>query len=548
MKKIINILVCSILFLNVYAQKTLSTDYSYKVSEPYRVIDADSKWYFSQGNGIFTLKFDGKDTYIQTFDADKPEFKTEKKYEKYFPKNYVLESIQEINNKFYIFFSSWDGDNDKEQLFSQEIDFTKGEFTGSPKLMFQVDGKVSGSYSGRVMDFNVIDKFQILPAFDKKNFLVKYRRKPEVKNDKKSFDIIGLYAYDGNLNKLSNKEITMPYTERRMDNLDYQIDNNGNLYMLTKIYHDDSNDDKKKKKDEEANYHVELFTVKMGSDKMNITKIDNKDKFISGLWIFDSPTGGLIAGGYYNNGKGKNFSKNCDGIMTFKMKEDGTISDQFYYEIPLELINQYESEKTQKKNNKIEEKGEGAKITDLILKNLQVRNDGSILIIGEQDFFIVHTSTSMGMGGAMSTRTYYTYHYNDIIVTKINPDGKLAWMKKVPKQQQGTKGKGGMSYKFFNNASDDFLVFLDNVKNIDLPDNLQPALHSDGKGGYLTAVKINDKTGDYKKGSILNAREIEDFKLYQFSTDRIIKTSETTFALEAYKKKKEDVMIKITLK
>ena len=102
--------------------------------------------------------------------------RTEKKYEKYFPKNYVLESIKEINDKFYVFFSSWDGDNDKEQLFSQEVDFAKGEFTGSPKLMFQVDGKVSGSYSGRMMDFNVVDKFQILPSFDKKNFLVKYRR------------------------------------------------------------------------------------------------------------------------------------------------------------------------------------------------------------------------------------------------------------------------------------------------------------------------------------------------------------------------------------
>lgn len=548
MKKTIYVLVCSILSLSAYAQKTLSTDYAYSVSEPYRVIDADSKWYFSHGNGILTLKFDGKDTYIQTFDADKPAFKTEKKYEKYFPKNYVLESIKEINDKFYVFFSSWDGDNDKEQLFSQEVDFAKGEFTGSPKLMFQVDGKVSGSYSGRVMDFNVTDKFQILPSFDKKNFLVKYRRKPEVKNDKKSFDIIGLYAYDGNLNKLSNKEITMPYTERRMDNLDYQIDNRGNLYMLTKIYHDDSNDDKKSKKDEEANYHVELFTVKTGSDKMNSTKIENKDKFISGLWIFDSPTGGLIAGGYYNNGKGKNFAKNCDGIMTFKMKEDGTISDQFYYEIPLELINQYESEKTKKKNNKKEEKGESAKVTDLRLKNLEIRKDGSVLLIGEQDFVVAHTSTSMRAGGGMSTRTYYTYHYNDIIVTKINPDGKLAWMKKVPKQQVGTRGKGGMSYKFYHNGSDDFLVFLDNVKNIDLPDDKQPALHSDGQGGYLTAVKMNDKTGDYKKGSILNAREVEDFKLYQFSTDRVIETSDNTFVLEAYKKKKEDIMIKVTLK
>ena len=34
-----------------------------------------------------------------------------------------------------------------------------------------------------------------------------------------------------------------------MNNLDYQLDNDGNLYLLTKVFHDDSNQDKKSKKD-----------------------------------------------------------------------------------------------------------------------------------------------------------------------------------------------------------------------------------------------------------------------------------------------------------
>jgi len=541
-KLVLALLLCAI--WGTQAQKTLSADYSVKVSEPYRVVDADYKWLLSNDGDIVSLKFDGKDIYIQRFDGTKPAYLGEKKYESYLPKNYVVEQVKEFKNRYYVFYSSWDGDNQKEQLFAAEVDFAKGEFTGTPRLLLQVNGKISGKYSGRAYDFQLRDKFEILTSTDSKAILVKYRKKPEVKNDKKSFDIIGLGTFDADLKKVSVKEIVMPYTERRMNNLDYQIDNDGNLYMLTKIFHDDSNDDKKKRKDTLANYHVELFTIKSGSDKLNISKLENKDKFITSLWIFDSPSSpDLIAGGYYSNGKGKDFTKSCDGIMTFKMKEDGTVSEPSYYDIPVELINEYESGKTKRKNEKKEEKGEGAKFTDLKLKELKIERDGSMILIGEQTFILAHTT-----GGNMGSRTYYTYHYNDILATKIDASGKLAWMRKIPKQQTGTNGQGGMSFDFFGVLNEYFLVFLDNVKNIDLPTDKQPAAHTDGKGGYLTGVRIAGADGNYTKGSILNAREVEDFKLHQFSVDRIVKISETSFVLEAYKKSKEDVMIKVTLK
>ena len=40
---------------------------------------------------------------------------------------------------------------------------------------------------------------------------------------------------------------------------------------------------------------------------------------------------------------------------------------------------------------------------------------------------------------------------------------------------------------------------------------------------------------------------MEDFKIYQFSTNRIVKTAENAFLLEVYKKQKEDIMIKVDL-
>jgi len=91
-------------------------------------------------------------------------------------------------------------------------------------------------------------------------------------------------------------------------------------------------------------------------------------------------------------------------------------------------------------------------------------------------------------------------------------------MKKITKNQRGTKGKGGMSYKYFNANNNHYIVFLDNVKNIDLPIDKEPKQHTDGQGGYLTTVKISDADGELKKETILNAREVEDFEIYQYAT------------------------------
>lgn len=525
-----------------YSQKSLSTDYSYKASQPYKVFDASSKYYFANGNEAMTVKVHKDEVLIQKFDATKPAFLKEKLYEKRFPKNFSLESVLELNNKYYLFYSSWDGDKDKEQLFYNEIDFKSGEFVGEPKLLFDVKGKLAGSMvAGGFMNFSVgvTDKFDFLLSHDKKNMLVQYRKKPEVKRDVNSYDIIGLHAFDGDLKNTSSNELKMPYTERRMDNLDYHLDNYGNLYLLTKVFHDDSNKDKKKKKDEEANYHLELFMIKAGTNKIDITKFENKSKFINRLWIFDTSKDFLVAGGYFSNGKGD--KSDSDGILAFKISQDGKIYDEVYHDIPLELLNQNESKKVVKKNEKKEKKGDGAKFTNLKLKDLVVNPDGSMILVGEQEFITYHTS---GTGNNM--RTYTRHHFQDIFISKISVSGQLDWMKKIPKSQIGSS-KGGMSYKYFNANNSHYLVFLDNVKNIDLEDDKVPAVHQDGKGGYLTSVKISDADGSYKKGSILNARDVEDFKLHQFSTNRVFKVSENSFMFESYKKQKEDIMIKVEL-
>lgn len=562
MKKNVLVILSFLMFFGAQAQKSLSKDFSYTVSDPYQVYDSAKKFYFTKNGEMLTVKPWKKYLVIQKFDVATLKQTSIKEYNN-LPKNYVVEGMIEVKDKYYFFYSSWTGKKTKhEQLFYYEIDFEKGEFIGKPVKIIDIDGKLAGSpmatyaSGGMQMGFGfgfsmgVVDKFDFLVSKDQSKILIQYRKKPKVKKDTKSWDIIGVGVYDVSLTKIWSREYKMPYTERRMNALDYAVDSDGNGYILTKVFHDDSNKDKKKKKDTEANYHIELFRLLKTSESIEKTKITLGKKFINGISLFESPDNYMICAGYYNKGLHKKLN-NSDGLFTFKITRDGELIDEKEYQIPVDVLNQYVSKRTKKKNLKKDKKGK-AEFEHLKLKELVIQNDGGLVFIGEQTYVVRHR-TSKG-------RTYYTFHNNDILITKINSSGEMDWMKKIPKRQSGLPGmgqvydtsktfQGGMSYSHFFTNGNHYLIYLDNVKNINLPLDKIPALHSDGKGGYLTSYKINDETGDVSKGSIFDTRNVKPkFAVYQFSNNRVIKTAENEFLVEVYKKKKEDVLIKVIIK
>ena len=511
------------------AQNDLSKDYSYKVSKPYPVFDALTKYYFTKANEALAVKFDGKDILIQKFNTDNPSFTKEKRYENPFQKEYQIESVLEVSNHLYLFFSSPEAGTNNEQIFSAEINFDQGEFIGQPKLLFHRSANAG--------------KINFLQSADKRNLLIQHLKKPELNNEKKAIELMELYSYDSSLNQIFKSEATMPYPQTKISNLDYQVDNRGNMYMLAKVFNDNSQEIKKIRKDTEANYHLELLLIKAAQSAVEITKFESKDKFINKLWLFDSNKGYLICAGYYSNGQGR--FDDCNGITSCHINPDGSIHDQVFHEIPASVINQDEKPQTVKKNERRVIKGKNSPFSNLELRDIFVNEDGSTILMGEKYFVVNHTTTDTKDG---NSHTIYRYHYTDMLVSKINADGSLGWMKKIKKNQVGSRSKGAMSFKSFNANDSHYLVFFDNEKNIALPLKKKPKKQrTDGKGGSLTSVRIADKTGDLKKSAIFDFDEFKDFKIQQFAINRVFQSNENAFMLEVFKEQNEDLMIKVNL-
>ena len=202
------------------------------------------------------------------------------------------------------------------------------------------------------------------------------------------------------------------------------------------------------------------------------------------------------------------------------------------------MISQYESERQKEKNEKREADGKLG-IEDLKMREFTVNSDGSVVFFGEQ--YMVRNE--MDWQGNSKT----VYYYQDMVLTKIDKEGKVLWMKKLPKMQYGYAGRNemGVSYSYSNGFH--YIMYLDNKKNAELSLDKAPAKHKDGMGGFLTAYVVSDASGAVEKHLIFDTDDLKGKPVYQFKTSRILAGQDGTQYIEVYLKGKKDGLIKLEI-
>lgn len=525
----------------MFAQVELSTDFDVKLGEPYRVVDANSKRYFAVGdNKTLSVKTDGETVFIQMYNLKGPAKELGKQeYKKELPRGSKLIDIIQTGEKILYLYYAYDKKGKNYRVYSREINPKKGTL-GSQKELFASKGKVN-----RVA-YNMADvikvqsswswgmnpHFEAILSFDKSKILIRYRNVPISKKDAENYDILGFHVFDNDLKKLWGKEVKMPYTEKDMNNLCFGVLSSGDAFMIAQ-----KNTDKT----------LELFNI-------NSSGLTKKKLAVSGDFHYmkinlrEDTEGNLVCAGLYSETAidfkfsfgGGSFSYNTNGLIYFKTNTDGEILAYKDYEFPLELIQQYVSNRIKKRAEKREDKGK-AGIEDLKLVEMINQEDGSTVFVCERQY------VRSEMWG---TQTKSVYHFYNIVVMKIEADGSLAWIKKIPKNQAGVEGKGQMSIKYIKGDGYHYVLYVDNPKNLNISLEDNPATHKDGMGGFLTACKIDDSNGKYEKHTVLDMRDIEGKVAHQFRVTRIyeVNVEDQIFSMEAYLKGKKDAMIRIQLK
>jgi hypothetical protein len=513
----------------------LSKDYKVEVSQPYPVTDGSVKEYIPiNENLLLMLKVRGEVVSLQRFNPQTMKELSSKKYED-FPKYMKFTDVLKMGDKVYYFFESYDKKTKKFSVHSREIDAAKGTFMPEKKLITTSRpvraSKPSADLTKSKMPTLGVKygpKFNVEKSFDGSKVLIHFNLEPLTKKDSENRDEFGLYVFDTKMTKVWGKEVTMPKTEAEINNLSFALGNNGNVKLFI------ANNTSKR---------YELYAYDTSGKMEEIDLGISIDKTARDFKLKEDANGNFTCLAFYANGFEFKFwtssiAFNVNGLLYFELDNNDNVSNIKTFDFSKEFIMQNLSDRQKKKVLKQEEKGK-AGILDLVMKDVFFEEDGSITVAAETQFVEI----------VYSGRSYKTYYnFDNMVIMKLNDDRELVWMKKLPKMQEGLNGVGQMSFTYMLGEEFDYVAYIDNPKNIKLnPKGGVPAAHMDGKGGYLTTYKIDKRTGELEKHTILALEKLpKGYKAYQFKTTRIVSMGKGVHLMEVYVKDKKDVMVKLS--
>lgn len=410
-------------------------------------------------------------------------------------KERVYENIIHMNGTLYLFTSYLDQKTKRNILYVQTINKTTLLPNSDIKKIVDID--YAGERKSNSGDFT----FTLSRDFSK---LLVFYNLPFEKGAKDKF---GFSVFDNTMNPIWSKNVTLPYNDELFDIERQKVDNQGNVYLLNTVY----KEKRRKKRHGEPNYQYTILSYKQGVEAADEFKVDLAGKFLTDMQFAITNNQDIVCAGFYSDQgtysiKGSYFIS-IDG----KTKE---IKSQSFKEFSIDVLFENLTEKQQKKVAKRIEKGKEVEMYEYDLDNLILRDDGGAMLVGEQYFVNVVTTTqtvSNGTSTSTTTTTTYYYNYNDIIVVNINPTGQIEWVKKIPKRQV-TANDGGFFSSYAMSVVKDKLFFLfnDNPKNLleKTADSKKYANFSGQKGSVVVLVEM-DKDGNYTKEALFKAVEAE---------------------------------------
>ena len=487
-----------------------SKKFAFKLGDEYELPrkTEDLAFFGNEKDGIVNLSLKKEELNIVRFNPKTLSKTMEQRIDLDVTKNFNSELVADFNNNsYYWLHSDWDKSSKEEILYYDKIDVANGKIA-QPNIKLFTTTKIAGEYKemGSLYNYKTTEKYQYNYDAEHKKLLVSYRLEPEFRNDKKNYDRIGFQVYDEHLNKIWGNEFKMPYTEAIMDNTAFSVDAKGNAYMLVKVYESDS---RKEKDNGIPAYHYEVFKFSKDNKDIAIAKISVGESFIKEANLVENSLHEMIIACTYSK---KSKGSGTDGIFLAIENSDGKITKykNGIYEFPKAELEKFESARTHRKI----EKNDNYEVQALKVRDVLVDPDGSIFISCEEYWVEDHSYY-------MNNTWHYqiVYYYGDIYGSKISAGGQFEWLRKIPKRQRGSLGRGTMGFKLINDASGFYFLYLDNIHNLNLGEDEVPKYHEDGKGGQVMVSKI-DYQGNTSKELLFDTRE-EDIMIFPTQFDRI---------------------------
>ena len=461
-----------------------------------------SKIITSNETGVYALRektkrqgFDGPSKiYLEHYTPQMKLRKSVKLDMKYNKKRVEFESIIPFGGKLYLFTSFNNEAKKTNYLFAQEVSYRR--LQPSRKLKKVAENPTKNRAQEGYFDFSI--------SKDSSKLLI-YNQNPERRKTQETFSI---YVYDQDMTPLWEKEVTLPYPDQNVNIESFEIDNDGNVYLLNTVFDKGTKEVKRGR----ANYRYSILAYSASGEKIVEYPIELKNYFITDLTFKIANDGHLVFAGFYSQ-KG---TASARGTYFFRLDP---ITKEVYAnntkEFDFDLLTADLSNRKRAKAENAEQSGEvkkQAELTSFSLDHLILRNDGGAVLIGEQYFVNVvsnfnNFTAGNRFGGGGANRDDYYYNYNDLIVANIRPDGEIEWATRIPKSQETRNDRGYFSSYAMSIVRDKlFFIFNDDTRNYDKDDDKLYGFSGSTKRTLISLAEIN-RDGSLEMYPLINNQQ-----------------------------------------
>jgi hypothetical protein len=352
------------------------------------------------------------------------------------------EAFFTFKNRLFVAGSKKDRSKKRVEYFFREISKKTGKMTGKiqkigtekiekKSAIANLDAKISRDSSKLGLFLNDFS-INFFPIFNSKK-----------KNE--NFAKFTLKVFNDKLEEQWSRKVKLPYNQDRLTVLKYDVDNNGDVYVLTSYREENW---RERRRNNQAWYTYKILAYRQGGEEVDKYDVTLKDNYISDITFDIDNRNNLVCSGFFS----EKFVGGLAGtfIMTIDSKTK-EISRQDTKKFDTTELGLFMKERKAKKGKEIS--------SNFDLKDFVLRSDGGAVLIGESFYISTYTTTSTN--GSVTTRT--VYNYGPLIIVNVNPDGKIEWVSKIVKRQR-SETQAYSSYAMSIVADKMYFIFNKGIK------------------------------------------------------------------------------------
>jgi hypothetical protein len=324
------------------------------------------------------------------------------------------EAYFSFNNRIFVAGSKKDRAKKRVEYFFREISKKTGKMTG--KIQKIGTEKIEKKSAVANLDYRISRDSSKLGLF-LNDFSLNFFTLFNSKKINENYGRFTLKVFNDDLEELWSRKVRLPYNQDRLSVVKFDVDNNGDVYILTK-YRDENWREKKRK--DQPWFTYKMLAYRQGGEEVDKYDVTLKDEYISDITFDIDNRNNLVCSGFFS----EKFVGSLAGTFIFtidaKTKE---ITRQDTKKFDTSELSLFMKGRKAKKGKEIS--------ANFDLEDFVLRSDGGAVLIGES--FYQSTYTTTNTDGSITRRT--VYNYGPLIIVNINPDGKIEWVSKVVKRQ-----------------------------------------------------------------------------------------------------------------